>query len=255
MRNIFGKSRSDNMRRKKLLRYFAYALGEIVLVVIGILIALQISNMNDAKKDRVRELHYLANIKADMLANGIELDKYIAIRIENIELARGILEYADGKPITDVTLLNEQIVRTYIWKKFFQTNNTFQELTKSGNLALITSDSVKQMLLNLESLYQAVESEEAHFRYDAEVLIYEPAYNLMDLNSMIKTFSFSATNGKSGKHIPLQKKHFERYLADVKVRNGFVMMDVEYTIINRILYKIQTMSTQLVKTIDRELMK
>lgn len=255
MRNLFGNSRNNSIRKKQFFKYMAYAVGETVLVVIGILIALQISNMNDAKKDRARELHYLANIKADMIANIVELEKYIAIRSENISLARGILEYAEGKPITDVTLLNEQIVKVYIWKKFFQSNNTFQELTKSGNLALIKSDSVKQMLLTLESLYQAVESEEAHFRYDAEVLIYNPAYNLMDLNSMIKTYFFSATNGKKGKHIPLNKEDFERYLADLKVRNGFVMVDVEYTIINTILYKIQAMSTQLVKTIDRELVK
>jgi hypothetical protein len=255
MRNLFGKSRIDSLGKKKFFRYLAYALGEIVLVVIGILIALQISNMNDEKKDRTRELHYLQNIKADMIANGIELEKYIANRNESIALARGILEHAEGKPITDVTLLNEQIVKVYIWKKFFQSNNTFQELTKSGNLALIKNDSIKNMLLNLESLYQAVESEEAHFRFDAEVLLYEPAYNLMELNSMVKTYSYSASNGKRGKNIPLSKEHFERYLADRKVRNGFVMVDVEYSIINSILYKIEAMSAELVKTIDRELVK
>lgn len=43
-----------------------YAIGEIVLVVIGILIALQINNLNDKAKERQKELHYLGNIKTDL---------------------------------------------------------------------------------------------------------------------------------------------------------------------------------------------
>jgi len=41
----------------------------------------------------------------------------------------------------------------YSWQKFWQNNNTFQELVNSGNLALISNDTIKKKLLDIESLY------------------------------------------------------------------------------------------------------
>ncbi len=38
----------------------------------------------------------------------------------------------------------------------------------SGNLALLSNDSIKNTLLNMESLYKIMKDEEAHFRYDPE---------------------------------------------------------------------------------------
>ena len=50
MRKIFRKIRYDLMKKNKTGKYLKYAIGEIVLVVIGILIALQINNWNENKK-------------------------------------------------------------------------------------------------------------------------------------------------------------------------------------------------------------
>tara|TARA_R110001632_G_scaffold43376_1_gene109886 strand:+ start:45055 stop:45768 length:714 start_codon:yes stop_codon:yes gene_type:complete len=50
-------------------KYFKYAIGEIVLVVIGILIALQINNWNESRKQRVKEIDALENIKTSLLAD------------------------------------------------------------------------------------------------------------------------------------------------------------------------------------------
>ena len=59
-------------------KYLLYAIGEIVLVVIGILIALQINNSNNTKLDNDREIKYLTNIKLD-------LAKYIESLEHNID--------------------------------------------------------------------------------------------------------------------------------------------------------------------------
>lgn len=50
------------IKESKFSKYLLYAIGEIVLVVIGILIALQINNNNDLRKEREKELRYLENI-------------------------------------------------------------------------------------------------------------------------------------------------------------------------------------------------
>jgi hypothetical protein len=92
-------------------KYLAYAVGEIVLVVVGILIALQINNYNDARKDRVRELGYLANIRADLMANITEMDSYLATRTDNIAAARRIISHFEGVPIEDASAFNDDGVR------------------------------------------------------------------------------------------------------------------------------------------------
>jgi hypothetical protein len=61
---IFNKIRQKLLTEKKFKRYFFYAIGEIVLVVIGILIALQINNWNQERKDENALKEYLVKIKS-----------------------------------------------------------------------------------------------------------------------------------------------------------------------------------------------
>ena len=63
MFKIFRKIRQNLLRENKVYRYLLYAIGEIILVVIGILIALQINNSNEARKNSNREISYLENLK------------------------------------------------------------------------------------------------------------------------------------------------------------------------------------------------
>ena len=62
MIKFFRKIRQRLLSQNKVSKYLLYAVGEIVLVVIGILIALQINNNNEAKKDRAFELKMLTEI-------------------------------------------------------------------------------------------------------------------------------------------------------------------------------------------------
>lgn len=68
-------------------RYFAYALGEIVLVVIGILIALQINNWNENRKDRIKEQKVLIELKTLFEENITQLENKILIRKNIIKKA------------------------------------------------------------------------------------------------------------------------------------------------------------------------
>ena len=65
-RNIRKKLIIENQSVIKNTNYFKYAIGEIVLVVIGILIALQINNWNEIRKDKSRIANYLSEIINDL---------------------------------------------------------------------------------------------------------------------------------------------------------------------------------------------
>ena len=73
MIKFFRHIRQKLLSENKFSKYLLYAIGEILLVVIGILIALQINNWNQEKIDRKQEVKLLSQITTDLEKNKIEL--------------------------------------------------------------------------------------------------------------------------------------------------------------------------------------
>lgn len=73
MLRFFRRIRHKLMAENKIGKYFLYALGEIILVVLGILIALQVNNRNEAKKARAQEIILLENIKKDLNLDTLDI--------------------------------------------------------------------------------------------------------------------------------------------------------------------------------------
>jgi hypothetical protein len=253
MIKFFRKIRQNMIKENRVSKYILYALGEILLVVIGILIALNINNNNELKQQRVKELNYLKNIKTDLKLNIAHLDNYINTRETAINSANTIIAHYEGKPITDLKAFSRHTVNIYTWRKFFQINNTFQELINSGNLALISNDSIKGTLLNMESLYKVMKDEEAHFRYDAEILLYEPSYDMMDMNPIVQNYMHFVSNGTAGDDRELSRKEFDAMLKDTKQKNGFVMSVYQFTVMNQQFNQMKNMCQQLIELIDKEM--
>ncbi len=253
MIKFFRKIRHNMIKDNKVSKYILYAIGEIILVVIGILIALSINNNNEQRKQRAQEVHYLKNIKVDLGMNIKQIDEYIETRTSAIQSANTILEHYEGKPLIDLEAFSGHAITVYTWRKFFQANNTFQELVNSGNLALISNDSIKSILLNMETQYKVMKDEEAHFRYDAETLLYEPSFNMIDMNPSVQAYAYNRTNGASGKKMPLPRNQYENMLKDVKQKNGFVMAVYEFTTMNGQLNEMKAMCNQLIELIDNEI--
>ncbi len=249
---IFRKLRQDSLTKAS--RYVLYAVGEIILVVIGILIALQINNNNDRIKEKEKERLYLTNLRKDLVLNIREIDKYITDRTICIESAKTILEHFEGKPITDVAAFNNLCMPIYNWQRFYQVDNTFQELISSGNLTLISSDTIKTLLFNMESQYKVNKAEEDHFRFDAEVLIYQPLYELMDLKLMVESIGVQVGR-KPLIMRPLPPSLFNAYLRNIKLKNGFTSAVFEFTVLNDHLIRMKQISGQLIQAIDLELKK
>ena len=66
MLKFFRKIRYDLMGKNKAGKYLKYTIGEILLVVVGILIALQINNWNETQKGKVKATTILEDIRSDM---------------------------------------------------------------------------------------------------------------------------------------------------------------------------------------------
>jgi hypothetical protein len=245
MPRIFNSIRQRMLVENRLTRYLVYAVGEIFLVVVGILIALQLNTNKDLRKARETELNYLQNIKADLVANRMKADEFITARSACLGAAQRIIAKIDGETITDWKAFNSDLISIYGWKRYYPINYTMEELLNSGGFAQITNDSIKTSLLMLESLYKQAKAEEDHFRFDSEEIIYKPVYALMDLGPTLDMYM--------GKEVELRQKDFDPYFADVRVKNGFLMVLVEFSTMNAQLQEIGEMSERLVAMVDREI--
>lgn len=137
------------IKENKVVKYLLYAIGEILLVIIGILIALQINSANQVKKDRLLEQQYYCRLLED-----VEQDKEQIIllisdaqeRLENSNKMARILQ----RPNPDLTKVNVQFAKIQRGtNNNFSANNTAYEDLKSGaNLNLITDLTVKGLLNN-----------------------------------------------------------------------------------------------------------
>ena len=79
MLTLFRRIRRTLVSENRFSKYLVYAVGEIVLVVIGILIALQINNWNNESNDRKKEAIILKQIHSDFKSNKKQLDSIVRI--------------------------------------------------------------------------------------------------------------------------------------------------------------------------------
>ena len=148
MIKFFRKIRQNLLSEGKTGKYLKYALGEIILVVIGILIALQINNWNELRKDEIKEQVILKQLQEDYRVNLLQLEQKIDIREKMITSALRLLRAFDN-PV--------EIVRDSVIKDLAELRNdpTFDpiqnDLTNSDNLRLIRNQKLKRLLSNWSS--------------------------------------------------------------------------------------------------------
>ena len=173
MIKFFRKIRQRLLSENKFSKYLLYAIGEIMLVVIGILIALQINNSNEARKERTIEINYLKNLKADLLLELENNEGFSIYRFEKAKSCTVLLNTTIPKTIEDVKNYTDEYEKVFIWQGFVPNNNTFKELLGSGNLSLIKNDSIKNALLELDNFYADISGGEYHMRREYEKFLYD----------------------------------------------------------------------------------
>ena len=174
MIKFFRKIRQNLLSEGKTGKYFKYAIGEIVLVVIGILIALSINNWNEERKERNKEINYLKNLKIDLQNEILNSEEFTSYHFNKVLACSKLINGDAPKNIKDVQVYTDTYEAVFNWKDFVPNNNTFKELLSSGNLSLIKNDSIKNGLLELEKNYASIAGSEYHMRREYEEYLYDP---------------------------------------------------------------------------------
>lgn len=133
MIKFFSKIRQNLLMENKNTKYFKYAIGEIVLVVIGILIALQINNWNEARKIKEKERQVLTEIISDLEHTTLDLDRVLSKRTNNLNKTINSI-----KLIIDVLETNKKYVDSYAYD--FRNINAYDDIDfkTSGYQSLVS---------------------------------------------------------------------------------------------------------------------
>ena len=196
MIKFFRKIRYDLMEKNKSGKYFKYAIGEIILVVIGILIALQINNWNEVRKSKTKGTTILKEIRSDMLKDleiiedlkpywGREI-MYFKKVFPSFKPRKEIAIFADIDTISQISYS-----QLFGYDMPFRSNiSAFSSMIADGNSDLITNDTLFSKIQRFytfnaptnEDLFNLLRqrSSELEYKY-AHIITYKPYKNISDL--------------------------------------------------------------------------
>ena len=161
MRTFFRKIRQKLLVENKFTKYLFYAIGEIILIVIGILIALQISNWNENEKGKQKEIAYLKSLKDDLDFDISTLEQRIKTnekRIANTYTILNILqtknELSDKETHEFIDL--HIILRTESY--FIPEKGTINQIESGSQGNLIQNEKLRKQIFRYYSMNNRIEN-------------------------------------------------------------------------------------------------
>ena len=135
------------LTENKFSKYLIYAIGEIVLVVIGILIALQINNWNEKRKAELEEIKILSNLRTDLENTLIEYSAAVEFNKSTIAEISKLQNYQKN----NLSYSKELDYSFGVFPHFYFSsaiNSTYKSLQTTG-IGIIQNDSLKNKIINV----------------------------------------------------------------------------------------------------------
>jgi len=201
MIKFFRKIRQKLLQQNKVGSYFQYAIGEIFLVVVGILIALSINNWNEARKHKITELAFVKSLVKDLNEDLIALESTIEYNDIKVSRLDSLLKYAG----TDINAMENQnqlyslLRRSLFNRRSFQNQNRTLLKLSALDTEVIRTHVADSIALFQQALIRLEEQETSYVQILRETYIFS--------NKLFKNYHFSnedyVVNGKfTGKLFP-----------------------------------------------------
>lgn len=156
MIKFFRKIRLNMIEKNRVSKYLLYAIGEIILVVIGILIALQINNWNEKRKADKLEAEYYCRLFEDLVQDKEQIDTLIKQAEERLKASNQSLRLLQKEKPNKIEVATQMDLSTKaIFIDFKSNNSAFEDLKSGANLNIIKDKSI---IKSLNAYYNNIES-------------------------------------------------------------------------------------------------
>ena len=202
MIKFFRKIRYNLMEQNKTGKYFKYAIGEIVLVVIGILIALSINNWNEGRKGKSLAKQYAYELVRDIKQDALVLNYNIEYHTKTTVGLDTLLTFKN-KDLNQPSINDSLYVlfKRYCTRvvEFKNNENTLNQLKSTGSLVLF-HENIKESILMYEMITKKTISQGSFYR-NAYINNTDISKKILDLTVFKDSTYFN--NGKyTGKMFP-----------------------------------------------------
>jgi len=196
MIKFFRNIRQNLLLENKTGKYFKYAIGEIILVVIGILIALQINSWYGKQVNNAKQEKYLESIVNDLNQQLLNLDYHLNEENENLlDIQKLVSIYNKNKrfDLNDTTL--NYFGSVFDRTTFLANRPTYTQLLSTGDIGLINNAEIRDEIVKY---YQDIERRELVVQKNNDVkdLVINPIFlKNIDINlpNMTKSFTMNET--------------------------------------------------------------
>ncbi len=149
MIKFFRNIRKKLVNEGKTTNYLKYALGEILLVVIGILIALQINNWNENRKNNKLKEFYMKSLVEDLTRDTIDINRVAVLQEKEINLLQSFIDriYLQSSTTIDTIrkIVQFEFDPDYVVKRGYN-NNTFNTIISSGNIEIFDRNLIDELM-------------------------------------------------------------------------------------------------------------
>ena len=137
-------------------KYTYYALGEILLVMIGILLALQVNKWNDQRLDRIEELKYYSNLKGDLLQQREDVNGQITYNERHREMFAYALQVSVSGDLTQQDTIMATIPYLFNYSDYDHGGNLYETLVNSGDISLLENEEIIKGIRGIEGRYSYI---------------------------------------------------------------------------------------------------
>ena len=148
MIKFFRHIRQQLLTDNKFSKYLLYAFGEIILVVIGILVALSLNNWNQNRIEIKKEINSLKNLSLDLEEQAALLETYIMIESTFYNDGLQILKHHEKhKGFLEIDSILPNLNSLATRNTFNPINTTYKELISTGNIRIIQNETIKRDII------------------------------------------------------------------------------------------------------------
>jgi len=152
MIKFFRHIRQALIMENKTSKYFKYAIGEIILVVIGILIALQINNWNENRKKDSDRIEMLKNMQSEFTITKTTLENSIKAYESRSKILLDLMDYSSRNTIlVPEDSLKDKLQRSLMFGVFQGFTTTYEQAISSGKIGLIKNNNLVKALNNIKT--------------------------------------------------------------------------------------------------------
>ena len=242
MIKFFRNIRQNLLMKNQIGKYYKYAFGEIVLVVIGILIALSINNWNEARKNEIKQSILIKNIIEDLRLDSIHINKSLS----EVENQKSLVDDLIAKSLNKEKKLNHKLIGLLRFSSDFR---PISQKNHSVSVSNLDDDYIREVLQS----YFIEEDKVLDIFLEYVDIIHNKIRPYLSETGMHNLESLYKNKDNESLHVPLHPKILEEQLNKVKFQQLLYERRLKTDSFENLLRSFQQQNAVLINTLNLDI--